>query len=182
VAGEPTVTLLEAMRLAADRDAVARQYANGYADVFDRGLPVLSAHLDAGEVLETAIIAAHLALMAEFPDTLIARKGGVAAAREAAGRARDVLDVGWPGSAAGRSALVDLDRWLRADGHARNPGATADLVAAVLFAALRDGLIRLPIDGRSAFPLGNPDLAPLVPGSRSISLEPIDEQLDGTPP
>ncbi len=29
------LTLVEAMRLAADRDAVARQYTNGFADVFE---------------------------------------------------------------------------------------------------------------------------------------------------
>src|SRR5581483_8965624 len=34
VASEPTITLYDAMRLAAERDLVARQYANGYADVF----------------------------------------------------------------------------------------------------------------------------------------------------
>ena len=28
----------------------------------------------------------------------------------------------------GRAAYDDFDRWLRADGHARNPGTTADLV------------------------------------------------------
>jgi triphosphoribosyl-dephospho-CoA synthetase len=28
---------------------------------------------------------------------------------------------------------------LRADGHRRNPGATADLIAAALFVALREG-------------------------------------------
>jgi triphosphoribosyl-dephospho-CoA synthase len=36
---EPTIDLRAAMRLAADRDAVARQYASGYADVFDVAAP-----------------------------------------------------------------------------------------------------------------------------------------------
>ena len=36
------------MRLAADRDLVARQYANGYADVFDVVLPALAAALADG--------------------------------------------------------------------------------------------------------------------------------------
>src|SRR5439155_13005186 len=40
---EPTVTLLEAMKMAADRDLIARQYANGYADVFDFGVPAFLA-------------------------------------------------------------------------------------------------------------------------------------------
>ncbi|HLJ21226.1 MAG TPA: triphosphoribosyl-dephospho-CoA synthase, partial [Stellaceae bacterium] len=39
----PTVTLLEAMRLAADRDRIARQYATGYADVFEIGVARIQA-------------------------------------------------------------------------------------------------------------------------------------------
>ena len=35
VSKEPTVTLLEAMRLAADRDLIAKQYATGFADIFE---------------------------------------------------------------------------------------------------------------------------------------------------
>ena len=41
-------------------------------------------------------------------------------------------------------ALADLDFWLRSDGHRRNPGTTADLIAAGLFAALREHQIALP--------------------------------------
>ncbi len=139
---EPTVTLLEAMRQAAGRDAIARQYATGFADVY-RGLGVLRAHLEAGSPLETAVIATHLSLMKTCPDTLIARKLGPDAAIEAAKRAGAVLEAGWPNGAWGD--LRALDAWLRASGNARNPGATADLVTAVLFLALRDGTIRLPL-------------------------------------
>ena len=96
VADEPTVTLLEAMRLAADRDLVARQYATGYADVFDRALPALRAALARGRPLETAIIVAYLDFLARSPDTLIARKRGEATAREASSAGADVLESGWP--------------------------------------------------------------------------------------
>ena len=41
-------------------------------------------------------------------------------------------------------ALADFDFWLRADGHRRNPGATADLIAAALFAGLRDHRLTPP--------------------------------------
>jgi triphosphoribosyl-dephospho-CoA synthase len=145
VAAEPTVPLREAMRLAADRDLVARQYADGFAGILGLGVPALRASLAAGRPLEGAIIAAHLTLMARWPDTLIARKRGPAVAQEAARRAAEVLDAGMTAE-----GLDDLDAWLRADGHARNPGATADLVAAALFAALRDGTIPLPL-GPSSF-------------------------------
>ena len=45
VADEPTVTLREAMALAADRDLVARQYAGGYREVLHEALPALGTAL-----------------------------------------------------------------------------------------------------------------------------------------
>jgi triphosphoribosyl-dephospho-CoA synthase len=145
VRGQPTQTLREVMVLAADRDLVARQYANGFADVFDEGVPALTRGLERTGSLEGAIVYAHLHLMARHPDTLIARKGGRAEAEEAAARARRVLETGWPHGRAGWSALAELDAWLRAEGHRRNPGTTADLIAACLFVMLREGTIRLPL-------------------------------------
>lgn len=144
VSQEPTVALVEAMRLAADRDLVARQYANGFAELFHIALPKLREARSAGHSLETAIILCHLASMAELPDTLIARKRSRAEAEEAARRAASVLHAGWPVNLAAESEYEALDMWLRAEGHARNPGTTADLVTAALFAALRDGTIELP--------------------------------------
>ncbi len=144
VADEPTVTLLDAMRLAAEHDLIARQYANGFAEVFDDALVELRSALAAGRSLETAIVAASLMILGDHPDTLIARKHGRAEAEDASRRATEVLAVGWPDHAASVAAFEAFDVWLRAEGHARNPGATADLIAAALFAALRDGTIPLP--------------------------------------
>ena len=42
VASEPDVTLLDAMRLAADRDGIAREYATGFAATFELGAPTLA--------------------------------------------------------------------------------------------------------------------------------------------
>jgi triphosphoribosyl-dephospho-CoA synthase len=66
-------------------------------------------------------------------------------ARKASDRAKVVVAKGWPETAEGREAFADFDAWLRADGNQRNPGATADLVAASLFAALRQHTITLPL-------------------------------------
>jgi triphosphoribosyl-dephospho-CoA synthase len=145
VSREPERTLWEVMALAAGRDSVAAQYMNGFADVLDRAHPILSRRLSEGRPLETAIIGTHLGLLAGLPDTLIARKRGAAVAEEASRRAADVLDAGWPDRDDGLRRCHDLDRWLRADGHARNPGTTADLVTAALFVALRDGTIQVPL-------------------------------------
>jgi len=144
VSQTPTVGLREAMRLAADRDAIAREYAEGYPLVLGRGIPLLAETLRFADDWETGIVRLHLTLMAEVPDTLIARKCGLETAREAARRAQDVLDAGWPATPAGRDRFAEFDSWLRSDGHRRNPGTTADLVAASLFAALREGAIAPP--------------------------------------
>jgi triphosphoribosyl-dephospho-CoA synthase len=143
VADEPTLPLGEIMALAADRDLIARQYANGFREVFDEAVPALARGLEATGCLEGAIVWCQLSLLAGHADSLIARKRGPAEAEEASRRAHAVLDAGWPDpSAAG--ALRELDVWLCAAGRGRNPGTTADLVTAGLFVALRQGLLSLP--------------------------------------
>jgi len=141
---EPTQTLRQVMALAADRDLVARQYDNGFAEVFDEGVPAVRLGLEGTGSMEGAILFAHLHLMTRCPDTLIARKRGRAEAEEAARRARAVLATGWPHGRANWAELADLDAWLRAEGHTRNPGATADLLTACLFVLLREDTITLP--------------------------------------
>ncbi len=134
---EPTQTLRQVMALAAERDLIARQYANGFAEVFDDGVPALLTGLQRTGSIEGAIVFAHLHLMAHHPDTLIARKRGWAEAEESARRARAVLD-------SGGTELDRFDDWLRAEEHSRNPGATADLLTACLFVLLRENTITLP--------------------------------------
>ncbi|MBI2478238.1 MAG: triphosphoribosyl-dephospho-CoA synthase [Planctomycetia bacterium] len=134
----PPRDLIEGMRLAAHRDLVARQYTNGFAEVLNCVVPWLQEGQAAGWSLSTAIIHTHLRLMGEFPDSLIARKCGIQVAEDAAARAKHVLTSGEPGERAYEQALTDLDFWLRSDGHRRNPGTSADLIAAGLFAAWRE--------------------------------------------
>ncbi len=144
IADEPPEDLLAAMRLAADHDMVARQYATNFRDVFETVVPWIRAAVEAGPDLPAAIVHVHVQLMARFPDSLIARRCGLSIAEQSAARAQRVLDSGKPGDEAYDSGLSDLDFWLRADGHQRNPGTTADLVAAGLFVALREGIIKSP--------------------------------------
>jgi triphosphoribosyl-dephospho-CoA synthase len=143
VADEAPSDLLAAMRLAAGWDSVARQYAEDFAQVLDLATPWLDEGLKCGWSLSDTIVQTHIRLMSELPDSLIARKCGRDVARRAADHAAAVLAAGQPGDEAYRLALADLDFWLRSDPR-RNPGTTADLVAAGLFAALRDGIIKPP--------------------------------------
>lgn len=142
---EPPVDLLAAMRLAADEDLIARQYTNNFATIFDAIVPCLLQGFTDRLPLSEAIVAAHVRTMAEFPDSLIGRKQGPAVAEQARHRARGVLDAGSPGSIEYHQALGDLDFWLRSDGNLRNPGTTADLIAAGLFVLLRTGQIPFPL-------------------------------------
>jgi triphosphoribosyl-dephospho-CoA synthase len=135
------------MALAADRDLIARQYGNGFHEVLLVLLPFLRKRLAEGEPLESCIVAAFLELLARHPDSLIARKHGEDVAADVSRRARCVLNQIDPGPVWSAPACREFDAWLRwpsAPGPPLNPGTTADLVTAALFAALRDGTIQLP--------------------------------------
>jgi triphosphoribosyl-dephospho-CoA synthase len=144
VAGPPPRSIVAAMQLAAARDRIAAQYANGFEDVFERVVPSLIADNARYHSLNAAIVHTHVRLLAELPDTLIARKAGAEVADKAAAIAREVLAAGEPGDEAYHTALADFDFWLRADGRRRNPGTTADLIAAGLFIGLWEEQIAPP--------------------------------------
>ncbi|MGH9260295.1 MAG: triphosphoribosyl-dephospho-CoA synthase, partial [Acidimicrobiales bacterium] len=139
VAQTPTVTWREAMALAADRDAIAREYATGFQTTFDVGAPALERALDDGLSWTDATVEAYLTLLAAAPDTHIGRKLGTDEAAAVQHRARAALAAGGVRTAAGRDAIAALDRDLRDERNARNPGATADLTAAAIFVVLLEG-------------------------------------------
>jgi triphosphoribosyl-dephospho-CoA synthase len=144
IADAPPPDLLTAMRAAAERDLVARQYAEDFRVVLDETLPALFAGRERGWPLTDAIIHTHLSLIARHGDSLILRKCGPELAGKTVTLATRVLEAGGPSDEAYLEAVADFDFWLRADGNRRNPGATADLIAAALFAGLRDDLLPSP--------------------------------------
>jgi triphosphoribosyl-dephospho-CoA synthase len=134
----PTVTLREAMSLAQDRDMIARQYHNGFQEVFDFGVPALIEGVKFHGNLEAGIVECHCRWLAEFPDSLIARKRGIDVASTVRDRAKALQALGGLRTTEGRSAGREFDAYLRSQGNRLNPGTSADLVAACLFAALRE--------------------------------------------
>jgi triphosphoribosyl-dephospho-CoA synthase len=144
VAGDAPPSLLAAMREASDRDLVARQYVNNYNEVFQIVVPWMLEDRRSFDTLTDTILHVHVRLMAQFPDSLIARKCGPETAHLASHKAAAVLRAGRPNETEYLRALSDLDFWLRSDHHRRNPGTTADLIAAGLFALFRDGLVEPP--------------------------------------
>jgi triphosphoribosyl-dephospho-CoA synthase len=130
IAGPAPESLLEAMRAAADRDQIARLWAHGYEPLFAGPVADIAGEIERGLALGAAIERSHLMQLAREPDTLIARKHGIAGAGNVSARAAAVLATGadWPAAAA------DLDLFLRAQ--KMNPGTTADLIAAALYILL----------------------------------------------
>lgn len=168
----PTLPLQNVMRLAADRDDVARELATGYlrleqmivpwlmeaweqatsrplsppepitlADL-EEGKPALP-NLSAMPPWEQAVVLTHLRLIADG-DTLIRRKCGDNLCREAAAQATQLWQLWQQTRDISAERLSAFDRWLRADGHRRNPGTSADLIAAALFTVLVEQRVPLP--------------------------------------
>jgi triphosphoribosyl-dephospho-CoA synthase len=130
-----TVTLREAMAEAAERDRIARQYVTAYEDIFAVGLSALAASRRRQGDARWSTLAVYLAFLGAAPDTHILRKFDAAAAEAIRGEAahwRDAL-------AAARDpeemteALLSWDVALKARGI--NPGTSADLTVATLFAS-----------------------------------------------
>ena len=143
ISDRPTVTLREAMILAADRDRIAEQYADNFRLVFEarRRLCQLWTKPCGWEI---AVVSLYVWMIAKWPDTLIARKCGCEFARQTSQRAAQLVERAGEDGHFELHQLAEFDAWLRMDGHRRNPGTTADLIAATLFASARDGLIVLP--------------------------------------
>jgi triphosphoribosyl-dephospho-CoA synthase len=132
---EPSVTLLEAMREAAPRDRIARQYATGFAEVFRIGVARLDSLRSRGLPESWAVTETYLAFLASFSDSHILRKFGRAPAGTVRQTARE-LDRRLRTGEARSSLLADLltfDGALKAEG--LNPGTSADLTVASHFAA-----------------------------------------------
>lgn len=142
VADEPSVTLLEAMRLGAGRDGIAHEYASGFEATFETAAPALRRARADGLCWSDAVIETFLTLLAAKPDSHVARRGGAALAADVSRRACAAVAAGGIRTEEGRRAVADMDRALRDPQHLANPGTTADLTAAAIFIVLVDGMMR----------------------------------------
>jgi len=135
VSAPASVTLLEAMAAAASRDAIARQYATNFADIFDLGAPLLEEALQRwARAPEAAALAVYLGFLSAFPDTHIQRKHGfeIAAAVQKEAAPLNALAQSASDPASLLREVLSFDARLKAAG--LNPGASADLTVATLFA------------------------------------------------
>jgi triphosphoribosyl-dephospho-CoA synthase len=136
---EERITLHQSFQIASKYDSVCSEWVNGYPITFDVAYPYLAEKQRETEDLDIAIVHTFLKVLAEYPDTFIARKVGTRKAREVSSMAMRVLELGGLETVGGRKNLHEFDHELRKAGNLLNPGTTADIIAAALALAILDG-------------------------------------------
>jgi triphosphoribosyl-dephospho-CoA synthase len=138
------VPLPHAMAEAAERDSIARQWVTDFADVFEAGVPAFETALTRWDRETWAATATFLSLLARLPDSHIVRKYGPETAETVRGEAARAL-ARLDASADPEQLAPDLLAW-DADLKRRglNPGTSADLTVAVIFARRLRTALRCP--------------------------------------
>ncbi|WP_206453135.1 triphosphoribosyl-dephospho-CoA synthase [Aurantimonas marina] len=136
VRSPPSIGLVEAMRLAEADDLVARQYANGFREIFAIGVAAIAADDSAGKPLPGLgpALDCFLAFSSRFPDSHILRKFGPGRAESVRKRMREFAKrlKQEPNPDAALALALSFDAELKGEG--LNPGTSADLAVASLFA------------------------------------------------
>lgn len=125
------VTLFEVFKIAASYDDVCSEFVNNYPITFDMAFPYLMEQL-LSKGMTTAIVNTFLKILAEHPDTFIARKVGIKNARKISRDAKKILKENGVATPKGKELTMLLDKKLRESGNNYNPGTTADITAATI--------------------------------------------------
>ncbi len=134
VTGEVKASLLQVMRVAENRDRIAKQYVTNYKDIFEYGLPLYRELIDSGMREDWATTGVYLGFLKQFPDTHIERKQDWEVAESVR---RDALNLYTQFMRAQRPELVRsrlqaYDEKLKQQ--CINPGTSADLTVTTLLA------------------------------------------------
>ena len=100
---EPDLTLVAAMRLAADRDGIAGEYASGFSRTFDSGVPAIERARRDGLSWNDAIVETFLTLLAARSVMPLGRTRAAAVMRPASSsQAYRALSMRWTRGQSGR--------------------------------------------------------------------------------
>lgn len=138
-------TLLQAMQTAAERDLIAMQYTNGFEVVFNLGLPILAeADIENSTGINSTWLTTklYLTLLSNYSDSHIVRKHGVKIATDIQHQAKQHLTMFnlSDNPKLYQSKLLAWDNQLKKI--QVNPGTSADLTVACLFAHALSKLIQ----------------------------------------
>lgn len=121
---EDKMTLYDVMKYSAENDMVAREWTNGF-ELTRKAAGIL---IEKGPGY-SSISEMFITMMAEYPDTFIAKKFGHEKSISVMNRAKEVI--------AGKLSQGDFDNELLSEG--ANPGSLADICIAAIFTALLEG-------------------------------------------
>ncbi len=141
VGEKATVTLLEAMNLAAGRDRIAFQYSTDYQDIFDFSIDLYYNAMGKRIGRIWAAVAVYAGLLIRIPDSHVERKygdrySGLIAARMAL-LSEELDKADSPEQT--MPLLYQIDREFKSKGI--NPGTTADLTVATVFTVLLEDIM-----------------------------------------
>jgi triphosphoribosyl-dephospho-CoA synthase len=125
-------SLYDVFKIAEKYDTICSEWVNNYPITFDVAYPSLDKQIRKSEDLNAAIIQTFLEVLAEYPDTFIARKAGLKKAEQISLKANEILSIGGPKTIKGKRSLTKFDRQLRESSNILNPGTTADIIATAL--------------------------------------------------
>lgn len=139
----PSVTLLEAMRLAKDYDRIAFNYAFSYRDIYELAIPSYHDAVSRWRDERLAAVATFVALLRRIPDTHVERKFGQ--------RYTGMIQARMSWLEQELSKIAELEQILpqirKVDAEFKsvgiNPGTTADLTVAALLAVRLEKLASL---------------------------------------
>lgn len=129
------LTLYQAMELAQNRDRIASEYVNDFSLTFNFAYPVFLKNLRKFSKIDDVIIQSYLEILAEYPDTLIARKWGYNFAVKISQKTKELLKKlnNIKEHELRKKEIMKFDSYLRSKKEKINPGTTADFIAAVIF-------------------------------------------------
>ena len=136
ISQKPQITLLEAMQLASTHDMVARQYSEGYAQLFSQALPLYKTYVERWQRQAWALTAVYLYWLSSVPDSHIARKYGEGVALEVQQLARQHAQA-FMALENPKHYMATLLKWDQSLKQARlNPGTSADLTVITAMLAM----------------------------------------------
>ena len=141
ISQEPNVSLLKTMEFASSWDRIAAQYSNCFNEILSFGLPKFRSLKHRWQDEKWATTGLFLGYLSHYQDSLIERKYGMLKAKEISDMIRELeMELCRSDLPGGYEAqLLQIDSQLKRD--LINPGTTADLTAASIFAS---GLVNEP--------------------------------------
>ena len=136
---EASVTLVEAMDLAKDKDRIAAQYAMGYKDIFTVAILMYNSSMDRCCDPRVASLSVYAGLLSHFPDSHIERKYGKKYSDLVQNKMENIAIrlLGSDDFSAIEETLYEIDSEFK--GLGINPGTTADLTVTTLLAVFIQG-------------------------------------------